>query len=590
MRAALLRRDRGVGHHRRMLDQAFDAAEALGQREQLGALEEALGAGEVAVELDRDHAAEAVHLRAWRARAADGWRGRDRSRARTSGAALQPARDLQRVLRNGAPCAAPASSGRAGPGSCRTGRRSRRWRSAGSSAGRRRSALSPTTTHAADHVGMAVEILGGRMHDDVEAELQRPLDAGAGEGVVGDRRCRPLRLASAATRLEIDQRAAADWSASRPRSSCVSGRIAASTAARSVRSTKVTSRPGRALAHPLEQPEGAAIEVVGGDDMGAGVEQFEHGGDRRQARGEGEARGAALQVGDRALEGEARRVLAAASTRSPCARRGSAGRRSRWRRSAPSPRRSSGRALAAMDGAGREGQAVLAVADVGHRCAPQMVDQVDAGDQAEEFVAVEDDGHLVARRRSAAARRAAGSACSVCSLAVMAVRTGCVEALRRPSSAPSTAARMSLSSMMPTSLPSSSTGSCETSASAHAAIGGEQRVVRADGHGAALAVRAGDQVAQVAMLLALGEALVGQPEVVEHLGQVLVAAVADEGDHALRRRSARGSSAAPRPAACPTTSRRGCLPSTAGRAPSACSRCRGSNRPSAPATGRSSAA
>ena len=40
--------------------------------------------------------------------------------------------------------------------------------------------------HAADHVGMAVEVLGRRMHDDVEAVLQRPLHLGAGEGVVGD--------------------------------------------------------------------------------------------------------------------------------------------------------------------------------------------------------------------------------------------------------------------------------------------------------------------------------------------------------------------------------------------------------------------
>src|SRR3546814_3770605 len=29
---------------------------------------------------------------------------------------------------------------------------------------------------AADHVGVAVEVLRGRMHDHVEAELQRPLD------------------------------------------------------------------------------------------------------------------------------------------------------------------------------------------------------------------------------------------------------------------------------------------------------------------------------------------------------------------------------------------------------------------------------
>ena len=40
---------------------------------------------------------------------------------------------------------------------------------------------------AADHVGMAVQIFRRRMHDEVDAELERPLDVGAAEGVVGDR-------------------------------------------------------------------------------------------------------------------------------------------------------------------------------------------------------------------------------------------------------------------------------------------------------------------------------------------------------------------------------------------------------------------
>ena len=51
-----------MGHQRRVLDQALDAAQALGQREQLAVLEEALRAGEIGLQLDRDHAAEAAHL------------------------------------------------------------------------------------------------------------------------------------------------------------------------------------------------------------------------------------------------------------------------------------------------------------------------------------------------------------------------------------------------------------------------------------------------------------------------------------------------------------------------------------------------
>ena len=47
---------------RRMFDQTFHAAEAFGERKQLGALEKALGAGEIAVQFDRDDAAERRHL------------------------------------------------------------------------------------------------------------------------------------------------------------------------------------------------------------------------------------------------------------------------------------------------------------------------------------------------------------------------------------------------------------------------------------------------------------------------------------------------------------------------------------------------
>src|SRR5215471_8666989 len=61
-RRARFRRYRSVRHDRRMLDQALDAAEALGQREDLAALEEAARVVEAALEDRRHHAAEAAHL------------------------------------------------------------------------------------------------------------------------------------------------------------------------------------------------------------------------------------------------------------------------------------------------------------------------------------------------------------------------------------------------------------------------------------------------------------------------------------------------------------------------------------------------
>ncbi|MNG02016.1 hypothetical protein D3C84_850210 [compost metagenome] len=45
-----------------MFDQAFHAAQAFGQGEDLHAFKEAFGAGQVAVEVKGDHPAETAHL------------------------------------------------------------------------------------------------------------------------------------------------------------------------------------------------------------------------------------------------------------------------------------------------------------------------------------------------------------------------------------------------------------------------------------------------------------------------------------------------------------------------------------------------
>jgi len=51
-----------MGHDRGMLDQAFDPTQAFRQSEQLTALQEPLGAREVALQHHGHDAAEAVHL------------------------------------------------------------------------------------------------------------------------------------------------------------------------------------------------------------------------------------------------------------------------------------------------------------------------------------------------------------------------------------------------------------------------------------------------------------------------------------------------------------------------------------------------
>ena len=62
----------------------------------------------------------------------------------------------------------------------------------------------------------------------------------------------------------------------------------------------------RALAHALQYPVAAAVEVVHRHDVRAGVEQLEHRADRRHAGGEGEARFAALELGDAGFQRVAR--------------------------------------------------------------------------------------------------------------------------------------------------------------------------------------------------------------------------------------------------------------------------------------------
>src|SRR5437763_7684579 len=61
-RRAQRRRNGAVRHQCGMLDQALDAAEALGERKEAAMLEEAPGAGEIGLQSDRHHAAESAHL------------------------------------------------------------------------------------------------------------------------------------------------------------------------------------------------------------------------------------------------------------------------------------------------------------------------------------------------------------------------------------------------------------------------------------------------------------------------------------------------------------------------------------------------
>ena len=144
---------------------------------------------------------------AWRARAADAIRGPGSARARPCGcasshcasaSALAQWRSMRsasvltprsaRKLSNG-PAMAPTAF-------CRKPSRSRHVGLA---------LLVADDRDAADHVGVAVEVLGRRVHDDVEAELERALHPGAREGVVGHGDEAARRARSAAIAREVGQ-------------------------------------------------------------------------------------------------------------------------------------------------------------------------------------------------------------------------------------------------------------------------------------------------------------------------------------------------------------------------------------------------
>ena len=291
-----------------------------------------------------DHAAEAVHLPpgdgvlrvAGQARGRSPWRRRMRPPA---------IRRCAGRSRNGAACEGPGSSGRGAARKLSKGEAMAPTAFCRKVSFSATSALSPDHQHAAHHVGVAVQVLGGGVHHEVEAVLQRALAVGRGEGVVRRDQARPC--AWPAPRAHPGRRGAAwGWWVSPPRSAGWRAVMAASTAATSDRFTKLKVSPCGAAAHLVEQAEAAAVEVVGGHHVGAGVQHLQRRGDGGEARGEGEALASRSPGPRRSARRRSGWGCASGNTRSPCERPGSPGRRWRWRRSASSPRRSWGPATA----------------------------------------------------------------------------------------------------------------------------------------------------------------------------------------------------------------------------------------------------
>ena len=174
---------------------------------------------------------------------------------------------------------------------------------------RRMARLAADNHRPADHVRMSVQILGRRVHDDVEAELERSLDPRAGKRIVGDRD--QIALAGdLRDRGQIDQ---LEQGIARRLDPDHPG-IGADRRAQPLRIGHVDeadAQVGRALAHVLEQPVSPAVQIVAGDDVRARVQRVDQRRHARQPRGEGEPARAVLEAGDACFQRGPRRVAGA---------------------------------------------------------------------------------------------------------------------------------------------------------------------------------------------------------------------------------------------------------------------------------------
>ena len=174
-------------------------------------------------------------------------------------------------------------------------------------------------SHAADHVGVAVDVLRYGMDDDVESQRQRSLHVGCGERIVGNTN-QPALFCNSGDGCQVhqfQQRIGRSFDPDHPRV-----RPDRRFERRRVGRVDIGEiEPGRAPAHAFEEAVGSAVEIVAHDDVRTMVEQLEHRGDGRQSRGEGEAGLPVFQSRPRSVRRRIASDCASGRNRNPCARR-----------------------------------------------------------------------------------------------------------------------------------------------------------------------------------------------------------------------------------------------------------------------------
>ena len=126
-----------------------------------------------------------------------------------------------------------------------------------------------------DHIGVAVEVFGRRVHHDIEAQLQRTMDSRRGEGVVGDADniVPPGNGGDSAEVCQLKQRVGRRFDPDHARIG-PNGRF---DGRQIVGLHPAHPQAGAAAANVFNQPVCAAVDIVDGDQVAIFIQQLQHG-------------------------------------------------------------------------------------------------------------------------------------------------------------------------------------------------------------------------------------------------------------------------------------------------------------------------
>ena len=159
-----------------------------------------------------------------------------------------------------------------------------------------------------DDVGVAVDVLGGGVQREVDAEGQRPLEVRRKKGVIadGDGAVRARALSDGAEVDQVHERVGGGLDPDAGRAG-LEGLLEGVEVAQ----VHVVDLEAAVAEHRFEQAIGSAVEVAVHDQALAGLEQHQGCRFGGHARGEGKSAHAAFECGQAVLQGATRGIAAA---------------------------------------------------------------------------------------------------------------------------------------------------------------------------------------------------------------------------------------------------------------------------------------